>query len=1170
MTDVFDAIDDAVSVADVERAAEDDRSQIYCGIHGDQDSADLVDYSEKNVGRSDWKCHACKASGTDVVAYVAERDKLSMGEAASKIADDHGLDVDISSSDTQVNKQKRKVRNCQEHVVSEAEDKRDSTWRHYSEETLEDLRIGWYDEELHSQLRERYGDILSDAGVHGMMTGDGDGTWMIPHLNRRGRPELMTCRDPEPEDGPKYIQAGTSGAEHVDNDIYFATGQRSDTLVLTEGYPDAIAAYDEGFDVIAAGCGSWQGNLDRVAEYASRYDTVLVVSDNDDTGRENRREIGDRITSLQGDDAPKVLSHAWDDDKPEGYDLDEWCSSNKGELEQLIEDADRHLLRRMRWSEEPETEFDKPERRREVLKIILSWDSDKKNSVIEQWSSTHDVNKGDLRESLQKAEEEHQEEPPQSTDSDEDDKQTENQSVQADYKETDEQITRELSVPNTDEVIRLNPRPPVVVNELSETAFKTQINDVGTVDKEPKFKVYSVQFGKGANEDTSTLLVEPNRVINKGEEKLPVKTADLTKDLYKDSDYLKQKYREIKRNSEDYSKSYEEFLETRQEVASYLELQDRIDVRSKEVIEDLSNDTILSLIQEYLRKSYRTDPKLRTVMYPKIVQHDKSQVRPDEVGMYAPHTQMWTNTKVGKSHTSDRVGRRYEDATPAGLLGYADSDGKQRGMIDGLDTAVFIDEFDFGSSSEQLNDHLLSLMEQGRFEQVKAGRSIKTRFYGSMTYMANPKEADMPADDEGAVSAYTGERSQFELVSKFEQLIQVLGMNIQAMASRFGVIVFDDDMQTAEPMDDKNLSNERFRKLESFFEWAQREIAGEYTDIEHELEDWLEQEYEDDYCERVRDLAEDTHNEKVEKFWKNHLHSHRHARGQALRMAVYQHAGDVVKHDYSIDDIREEADKQWEQVKSINMDSLENMTKATDNQMMQDRARSKIDGCNPKYLRLFMKSVIKHHQNQSSDQIGRLFTFDTLKDVFEDIRRELPDSDVNDDSRYWKWSRIRSRMSDNINRKRMEVEQQFGVELMVRDSQDMFRVKVPERFKAFLELEIGDSGDTGGTDESGDTCDTGDMEDSSDTGDTSDVGFTEPDELKIEGDYEPTQSGVKQLFRDNQHKYDGGIPEKDLTKYFGRKYDGGRQNQLTVTLSNLESEGTLTDCSDGFQLGESQ
>jgi hypothetical protein len=217
-----------------------------------------------------------------------------------------------------------------------------------------------------------------------------------------------------------------------------------------------------------------------------------------------------------------------------------------------------------------------------------------------------------------------------------------------------------------------------------------------------------------------------------------------------------------------------------------------------------------------------------------------------------------------------------------------------------------------------------------------------------------------------------------------------------------------------------------------------------------------------------------------------------------------------------------------------------------------------------------MKSVVKHHQNQSSDQIGRLFTFDTLKDVFEDIRHELPDSDVNDNSRYWKWSRIRSRMSDNINRKRMEVEQQFGVELMVRDSQDMFRVKVPERFKAFLELEVGDSGDTEDIDGAGDTGDTGVADESGDTRDTSDVGFTESDKIKIEGDYEPTQSGVKQLFRDNQHKYEGGIPEKHLTKYFGRKYDGSRQNELTVTLSNLETNGTLTDYADGLQLGGSQ
>jgi hypothetical protein len=338
MTSLFDKIDQRVSLADVERAA-DDRSRIYCGIHGDEDSPDLIDYSEKDDGDDGWKCHACGESGQGVVSYVSQRDDMGLPKAAYQIIEQHELDLDMHS-EYHNDEDEKKVRDCQEYVVSESEENRDKAWRHYSEETLEDLRIGWFTEDMFNQLKDRYGDILEDAGIHYGMTGDADGTWMIPHLRQNLRPNLITCRDPQPEgNSPKYQQS--SGSEHVDNDqAYWATHQGSDTLVLTEGYPDAIAAYDEGFDVIAAGCGSWEGKKDLVAGYAVKnYNTVFVASDNDDTGLENLQEIAAEVADKDRKYTATVKVHDWDADKPEGYDLDDWCRDNKGELQELIDNS---------------------------------------------------------------------------------------------------------------------------------------------------------------------------------------------------------------------------------------------------------------------------------------------------------------------------------------------------------------------------------------------------------------------------------------------------------------------------------------------------------------------------------------------------------------------------------------------------------------------------------------------------------------------------------------------------------------------------------------------------------------------------------------------------------------------------------------------------------------
>jgi len=133
MTSLFDKIDQRVSLADVERAADDDRSRIYCGIHGDEDSPDLIDYSEKDDGDDGWKCHACGESGQGVVSYVSQRDDLRLPKAAHQIIQQHELDLDMNSE--YHNEDEKKVRDCQEYVVSEAEENRNEAWRHYSEET---------------------------------------------------------------------------------------------------------------------------------------------------------------------------------------------------------------------------------------------------------------------------------------------------------------------------------------------------------------------------------------------------------------------------------------------------------------------------------------------------------------------------------------------------------------------------------------------------------------------------------------------------------------------------------------------------------------------------------------------------------------------------------------------------------------------------------------------------------------------------------------------------------------------------------------------------------------------------------------------------------------------------------------------------------------------------
>ncbi|NMI89273.1 hypothetical protein GLU26_02075 [Nanohaloarchaea archaeon] len=343
---VYEEINQRVDLADLEETETDDsRPYFKCQICNDDDQA-LKEYVDGN-----WKCHSCGQTGKDVVMYKAEVNDLSQGKAAQQLIQNHGLDVefdDISEEEKQKREKLRRVRNCLDKVVDQAVENMPTAkkeklkdWRNWSSETIQHKKIGWMDEELFNDLQERWGDLLEKAGIHYGMTDpdhESDGTYVIPHLTRTGKPSLVTCRH-EHSKGSRYAQSKST--DFVENDIYYATGHDSDTLVITEGYPDALSAFDEGFDAVAAGCGSFEGNKSRIAKFAeNNYSQIFVVSDNDDTGEENLKQIAKYSSEYYDVD---VKIHQWNEDKPKGYDLDDWTSDNPDNLDQLLQDAETYL-----------------------------------------------------------------------------------------------------------------------------------------------------------------------------------------------------------------------------------------------------------------------------------------------------------------------------------------------------------------------------------------------------------------------------------------------------------------------------------------------------------------------------------------------------------------------------------------------------------------------------------------------------------------------------------------------------------------------------------------------------------------------------------------------------------------------------------------------------------
>lgn len=1070
-------------------------SQYFCDVH-DGDTGDLTIYD-----RNHFVCFSDpNKSGGGAISLVMHVKRYNSVEQALEWCKEHFPEKDWEQVDEETVERRQQVQEVlnkaalwsydalkKQHKSIYEELKED---RNFSDELMEEMQIGLMDEKVVERLRSRFDtDILVDSGLfYEFEDEDGSEKFLCQMKNRitfpysRGEQvwymigrrsskqesywenradefeneiqQIIDNPDKNAESWkdakwkwvsskvPKYKKLNrTDFNKHI---VYEWRDDRdqSDTVIVTEGVTDAISAHAAGYNVSSPVTTSYSDeDIERVCDRVKNFDTVYIIMDGDEEGWKGALKTAHEM-ARRGVEADLV--------QLEEGDLDDYTTENGYDISSLLDDSTLYLDILFEEIDEANRRTI-AEKKRKLWNAIRGMEPEQRQVVFKEMPGSKRDNEKQFKNWLD--EKQQQEERQRQME-----KRSEDLNEARDREtETDSDVTSVLST--GDDEISINPSVKVHVNKLVATAVTKETNDEGVIDTEPVFKKFEIQFDEGDEQPTYYLLTKPYRNIELGVNFLPIKEADLDKERYKESEHFWEEYRSDKEEGE----SFSDWL--KEQESDHLELAAQLSEESIQKVRSLSNDEILDLVREYQISSYHTDPKLRAVMYPQIVQHDKTQVDPGEIAPYQPHSQMWTNTKVGKSTTGGRIGRVVDDTTPAGLVGYADTDGKQEGTLDGLDESVYIDEFNFGASSQQLNDNLLGLMENGRYEQSKAGRRIITNFYGAINYMANPKESEESFGSD-STDPY-GDETSGELISKFEELIQFLGYNIQAMGSRFGVILFDQEMDEAEKLKEENrIGRDRKSKLKTFMQWIVDEIRPKYTELEEELIDWLEQEYPESYRDEVLELAgNQIRNAPVKKFWKSHLHSYRHARGQALRMAVYQNIGKVLKDDYSVDEIREEADQAFEDVKTINLESLRNMTKVADGEATMQQARSLLEGEDAAYKELFVKTVVYHHQ-QNDVEIGRTKYrhVSEFKDTWSDLKEELDGLEKGD--YYWKWSNLKNKVLDKRNQLGHALEQRYGIKLRNLQGEPMVSISKPENFQRFADLDMV-SGEPLKTDSSG-------------------------------------------------------------------------------------------------------
>lgn len=577
--------------------------------------------------------------------------------------------------------------------------------------------------------------------------------------------------------------------------------------------------------------------------------------------------------------------------------------------------------------------------------------------------------------------------------------------------------------------IQLNPVQEVYIQSL-DRAFRRWSSSKEKVNAKPLFMVYSFQLGSGSEEPTYKLLTPPHERVRLGDNRLPIKEADLSDGDYRE--YLRQIYR-----NSNLDMSFEDWITNLQKgVPEYFEKSDQISKSSKQALRNLSTGQLIDLVKEYLEDGFQKDETLMKVLTPKLVVHDRENVQPQDVMPYSPHSMVFTNTGVGKSFTAEKIGERRDQVSSAGLVGYVDSDGKNPGDLDNMAEHLFADEVNF-NDDRKLNDELLSLMETGEVTQSKASKSMKTRFYGSVTYFGNPVESNDTSS----------------IADKFRVLLDSLGENTQAMGSRIGVVVFREDLDAArgEPLDP-----DRRKKLATVVEWIKSQIAEEYSEIEQELKGWLEEEFPEDYKDKMEEYASEM-GETLQEFWLNHLEAYRHTRGQALRMAVFQNLGEVLSRDYDIQELREEADRCFDEVLEINIGSAMQMCsilKASDSLMARNKA---VWDSEDEYLRFFIGVLAIKSKNEES-RIDEVMPVSKLSSLASDWKEALGI----ESSRYKNWSRVVEQLSKNQKNLRPKLRKRYGIQLSKQEDVLIVKIADENKFNQYRDV-IADMPDTNDT-----------------------------------------------------------------------------------------------------------
>ena len=320
------------------------------------------------------------------------------------------------------------------------------------------------------------------------------------------------------------------------------------------------------------------------------------------------------------------------------------------------------------------------------------------------------------------------------------------------------------------------------------------------------------------------------------------------------------------------------------------------------------------------------------------------------------------------------------EATIPNLLGSSDGKNKWDGKLQGRTKLLCLDE-NQDRIEEDVLGNLNNYMESGSVTRGK-GIGIVIRGHAPLRFLGNPKQKIEHEEEQSNITNY----GQYLMVKLWRDFLKKLSTNVFPFSRRVATVYFNLQLQK---LRGKGINQEQRVKgraiLRTIAEAFKEEVAELFLD--EDIRQWLNEPFDDEYIEKISGLANKCDDELVKKFIRGRAESHRHTKGQAVKLAWLETGlGYYLKHDeLPIEEIISTSKQQLEVLKKINLHSMQNILEITSNEDIQFYFMERKLKTLPLYSKIVVYCLLQH-LDETKEKQEPIITLEEVEKSFNTIK----------------------------------------------------------------------------------------------------------------------------------------------------------------------------------------